>query len=159
MQVTVVTDYIPWRFHLINKNITYEQALFLLDGSVKGFRQLLHRIKTPFLIEKYMIGVDYKGEVKVWWNEHFHRNKFSFKLTSETKLKDMVLSLVSKIVQKLDMKDRKIIESNLFVGQEVSFVSLEKRIGVLSKGLSLRVVGQNLIGEIFEVGQVTKKIQ
>lgn len=38
MQVTVVTDYIPWRFHLINKNITYEQALFLLDGSVKGFR-------------------------------------------------------------------------------------------------------------------------
>ncbi len=50
------------------------------------------------------------------------------------------------------MKDRKIIESNLFVGQEVSFVSLEKRIGVLSKGLSLRVVGQNLIGEILEVG-------
>lgn len=68
MEVTVVTDYVPWRLHLSPQTFTYEQALFLLDGSVKGFRELLHKIKTPFLIDSYMIGVDYKGEVKVWWN-------------------------------------------------------------------------------------------
>lgn len=158
MEVTVVSDYIPWRFHLEQGNITYEQALLLLEGSLKGFRELLHKIKTPFLVDRYMIGVDYKGEVKVWWNEHFHRNKFSFKLTSETRLKDMVTCLVSVVAQKLDLKDRKVLESNLFCGVEVNFVNLENRIKELSKGLSLKVVGKAMVEQIPEVALVTSKV-
>lgn len=124
MEATVVAEYVPWRFHLEQGKITYEQALLLLDGSLKGFRELLHKIKIPFLIQKYMIGVDYKGDVKVWWNENFHKNKFSFRLTSETRLREMVTSLISIVADKMDLKDRKILESNLFCGIEINFVNL-----------------------------------
>ena len=105
MEVTVVTEYVPWRLNRQPKIITYEQALFLIEGAVKGFRELLHRTKTPFLIERYMIGVDAAGQVKVWWNEHFFRNKFSFNLSSDVRMKDMVVSLVHIIASMLNLKD------------------------------------------------------
>jgi len=50
MEVTVVTEYVPWRLHRQSKKLTYEQALFLIDGATKGIRELLHRTKSPFLI-------------------------------------------------------------------------------------------------------------
>ena len=104
MEATIITDYIPWRLHSTNKLITYEQALFLLEGSIKGFRELLHKTKIPFLVEKYMIGVDGYGAVRVWWNENIFRNKFSFNLSSDLKLRDMILSLVNSITSSMDIK-------------------------------------------------------
>lgn len=38
LDVTVVTDYVPWRLHQHFKYLTYEQGMFLLDGALKGFR-------------------------------------------------------------------------------------------------------------------------
>ena len=52
MEATVVTEYVPWRLHLYHRSLTYEQALFLLEGALNGLRELLHRVKTPFFIEK-----------------------------------------------------------------------------------------------------------
>ncbi len=109
MEITIVTDYVPWRLHLNQNPITYEQALFLLDGSVRGFRELLHRIKVPFLVQSYMIGVDGSGSVRVWWNERFQNSHFSFALNSDVKLKDMVMSLVKTISDRLVAKDRIIL--------------------------------------------------
>jgi hypothetical protein len=147
MQVTLVTDYVPWRLHLASASVTltYEQALFLLEGAVSGFRELLHKTKTPFLIEQYMVGVDGNGKVKVWWNEHFFRNKFSFKLTSDVKLKDMVLSLVCCLTSKMNEKDAEVFRSNLLRSGEMSFVTLEREVREMSKGLNLQVIGKNLI--------------
>lgn len=122
--MTIVTDYVPWRYHLCKQILTYEEGLFLLDGAVKGFRELLHRIKTPFIVQKFMIGVSSKGEVKVWWNEHFHKNRFSFLLTSNVKLRDMVKSLVTQVAEGMNSKDKKILESNIFIGGDINFVNL-----------------------------------
>ena len=105
MQISVLTDYVPWRLHLINRIITYEEALFLLDVAFRGFRELLHRLKFPFLVEDYMIGVDINSSVRVWWNQNFYKNNFPFTLTSEVKLKDMVMSLLRLIISKVNKKD------------------------------------------------------
>ena len=102
MEVTVVTDYIPWRFNLFNNPLTYEQALFLLDGSLRGLRELLFKLKTPFLVEPYMIGVDGNSHVRIWWNQQFFRNKFSFALSSGVRLRDMVSSLINCFVSKMN---------------------------------------------------------
>lgn len=109
MEITIVTDYVPWRLHLNQNQITYEQALFLLEGSVRGFRELLHRIKVPFLVQSYMIGVDGNGNVRVWWNERFQNSHFSFPLNSDIKLKEMVTSLVKTISERLGTKDKNIL--------------------------------------------------
>lgn len=82
MEINVVTEYIPWRLDVHNKVISYEEALFLLNGSFRGFRELLHRIRFPFLVYDYMIGIDINGDVRVWWNREFSRNRFPFTLTS-----------------------------------------------------------------------------
>jgi len=68
MEVSIVSDYVPYRLHLSQKQLTREEGLFLLDGCLRGFRELLHRVRTPFPIEAFMIGVDGNGQVKVWWN-------------------------------------------------------------------------------------------
>ena len=68
MEVDVIGEYIPWRFSGFYDRLAYEQGLFLLSGALRGFRELLHRNKEPFLVERSMIGVDAEGEVKVWWN-------------------------------------------------------------------------------------------
>jgi len=73
-----------------------------------------------------MIGVDASGQVKVWWNEHFFRNKFSFTLSSDVRMKDMVYSLVNIIASMLDTKDGQIFKSNLTDRKELTFVNLER---------------------------------
>ena len=37
LDITVVTDYVPWRLHKYPRTLTYEQALFILEGGLKGF--------------------------------------------------------------------------------------------------------------------------
>lgn len=47
-----------------------------------------------------MVGMDGNGEVKVWWNEVFHRSGFGFTTTANIKLKDMVRSLFEAVMEK-----------------------------------------------------------
>ena len=100
MQISVVTDYVPWRLHLENE-VTTEQALFLLEGACRGFRELLHRVHSPFIIQGNMIGVDAAGSVKVWWNELFYRSNFGFTMNQNVKLRDMVRSLIQVVTAKM----------------------------------------------------------
>lgn len=72
-----------------------------MNGSLRGFRELLHRTRTPFIIKDYMIGVDGSGEVKVWWNHAFYNSTFGFPLNGDIKLEDMLKSLISLIVNKM----------------------------------------------------------
>jgi hypothetical protein len=74
--------------------------LAVLYGACKGFRELLHRIRFPFPIQGSMVGMDGNGEVKVWWNEVFHRSGFGFTTTANIKLKDMVRSLFEAVMEK-----------------------------------------------------------
>lgn len=67
---------------------------------------MLHRLRFPFLVEDYMIGIDINGNVRVWWNKDFYKNKFPFTLTSDIKLKDMVISLVKLVTSKMGGRDR-----------------------------------------------------
>jgi hypothetical protein len=82
MTLSVITEYVPWRLHLIQSSLTREQALFLLAGSCKGFRELLHKIRHPFRVTSSMIGVNESGEVRVWWNQNFSKNNFGFILNT-----------------------------------------------------------------------------
>jgi hypothetical protein len=38
MEISVVTDYVPWRLHVETCTLTPEQALLILDGACRGFR-------------------------------------------------------------------------------------------------------------------------
>lgn len=38
MEVSVVTDYVPWRLGVEPGTLNKHQALFLLDGACRGFR-------------------------------------------------------------------------------------------------------------------------
>ena len=102
MEATITTDFVPWRLDQYYKTLTYEQAIFLLDGSLSGFRELLHRLKAPFMVDKSMIGVDAYGEVKVWWNPSFNKNQFSNDLSTNVKLKDMILGLINCLAIKMN---------------------------------------------------------
>ncbi len=48
-----------------------------------------------------MVGMDSNGVIKVWWNNLFYKSNFSFILTSDVKLKDMISSLVGVITKKM----------------------------------------------------------
>ena len=135
----------PWRLHQYYKNITYEQGLFLLEGALRGFREILHRLKTPFLIDRFMIGVDAYGEVKVWWNEHFFKNNFAKAISTNMKLKEMIMSLVNCLAVKMNEVDATIFKSNLLLVKEVSFVEMESKIKEMASGLDLKVIGRKLI--------------
>lgn len=129
----------------------------MIDGVLRGIRELLHRTKSPFLIEKYMIGVDAAGNVKVWWNEHFFRNKFSFNLSSDVRMKDMVISLVSIIASQMDHKDSQVFKFNLIDRRELTLMGLEKGIQEMSRGLNLKIIGINMLSENTEISFVNKR--
>jgi hypothetical protein len=102
MEVSVVTDYVPWRLGRDNLPLTRQQVLFLLDGACRGFRELLHRVRFPFTVQAGMVGVDGRGQVRVWWNELFHRSNFGFTMAPNVKLKDMVRSLVQAVTANME---------------------------------------------------------
>lgn len=102
MEVSVVADYVPWRLGRDNPSLTPQQALFLLDGACRGFRELLHRVRFPFIVQAGMVGVDGRGHVRVWWNELFYRSNFGFMMAPNVKIKDMVRSLVQAVTANME---------------------------------------------------------
>ena len=157
LEVTVVTDYVPWRLHQQFKTLTYEQALFMFDGALRGFRELLHRLKSPFIVDKKMIGVDAYGEVKVWWNEHFFQNKMIYNLTTDVKLRDMIESLINCLTFKMSEVDASIFRASLLLEKEITFSSMENKIREMSKGLNLFIIGRNMISENHEISSVLER--
>ena len=154
----MVSDYVPWRLHQYRKTLTYEQALFILEGALKGFSELLYKVKIPFLIENYMIGVDAYGEVKVWWNEAFCKNNFAKELSTNLRLKEMIMSLIDCLAIKLNKSDSLIFQNCLTIGKELNFLEMQKSLMAMSKGLNLKVIGKNMIKEDSEVVSVFEKI-
>lgn len=54
-------------------SLTGLQALYMVDRALKGFQQL-YKSSGIVLVKDSMIGLDQKGEVKVWLNENFAVN-------------------------------------------------------------------------------------
>jgi hypothetical protein len=144
MQVSVVTDYVPWRLSAEPAELSVEQALFVLDGACRGFRELLHRVRAPFVVQAGMVGVDGSGEVRVWWNELFFRSNFGFAMAGNVKLKDMVRSLVQAVCAKVEKAKAAGLEADLVSG-EATFATLEERIKQLSKGINFKQIGKHLV--------------
>lgn len=53
-----------------------------------------------------MVGMDENGEVKVWWNEVFHKSGFGFTMSSNIKLKEMVRSLLEAVLEKTEVAQK-----------------------------------------------------
>ena len=106
-----------------------------------------------------MIGVDAYGEVKVWWNEHFFKNNFAKTISTNMKLKEMIMSLVNCLAIKMNEVDATIFKSNLLLVKEVSFVEMESKIKEMASGLDLKVIGRKLIEEDVEITSVKGKVK
>lgn len=158
IQVSVVMDYVPWRLHQLEATLTSRQALMLLEGCVRGFRELLHRVRTPFPVQSCMVGVDGNGSVKVWWNELFFRSNFGFLLNADFRLRDMVLSLVTAITAKMEPATARELEQTLTEG-DLSFVILEQRIRPMLAGINLSEVGLSLVEQCGEYQTVVSYSQ
>ena len=100
MEVSVVSDYVPWRLHQHMVPLTQSQMLLLLDGASRGFRELLHRIRTPFKPMESMVGINDSGVVKVWWNDNFSCSAFSSGIEVTCSLKEMVQEIVRVVLQR-----------------------------------------------------------
>jgi hypothetical protein len=144
MEVSVVTDYVPWRLGVEKTKLTREQALFLLEGACRGFRELLHRVRFPFLVQPGMVGVDGSGQVRVWWNDLFHRSNFGFTMGPNVKLREMVRSLVQAVAASMDPAHAEQLEGDMASG-EATFVTLEERIKQLAQGLDFKQIGKRLL--------------
>jgi hypothetical protein len=158
IQVSVVMDYVPWRLHQLEGSLTTKQGLMLLEGSVRGFRELLHRVRTPFPVQPCMVGVDGNGSVKVWWNEFFFRSNFGFVLNGEFRLREMVLSLVKLITAKMELAAASELEQTLTEG-ELSFVALEQKIRPMLAGINLNEIGLTLVEQCAEYQTVVSHSQ
>lgn len=144
MEVSVVTDYVPWRLSVEQATLTIEEALCVLEGACRGFRELLHRVRFPFIVQAGMVGVDGNGEVRVWWNDLFYKSNFGFNMAPNVKLKDMVKSLVQVVTAKMDKAKAVQLDADLVSG-EATFYTLEEKIKQFSKGMNFKQIGKSLI--------------
>lgn len=118
----------------------------MLEGACRGFRELLHRVHSPFIIQGNMIGVDASGSVKVWWNELFYRSNFGFTMSQNVKLRDMVRSLIQVVTAKMKRWEAYELEGKL-ANDEATFVTLEEKVKALAQGCDLKEVGKAMIAE------------
>lgn len=101
VRVSIVADFVPWRLDQQKEIVGRNEALFLLGGACKGFRELLHRVRVPFQVEAFMIGLNEAGIVKVWWNNDFSKNKFGL-MMENVKLSSMISSIVKNVTGRMD---------------------------------------------------------
>jgi hypothetical protein len=74
--VKVLTERIPKRLSQIKK-MAYPECLCLLIESLRGFEDLFLRAGSFELTDK-MIGINSRGEPKVWLNENYAENHPTF---------------------------------------------------------------------------------
>lgn len=116
----------PWKLDQWNEALSRNEALFLLEGACKGFRELLHRVRVPFQVEAFMIGLNDLAVVKVWWNNDFSKNKFGM-MMENVKLNSMIESIVKNITMRMEKNEGMHLEKDL-EGSSETFVALELRI-------------------------------
>lgn len=79
----------------------------------------------------------------------------------------MLLSLVHLITLRMDFDEGQLFERSLFGNKEMTFLGnkemtfavLEERVGEMSEGLSLQVVGKNMVDKVQEVSLVKNKLK
>ena len=69
-----MTENIPFRL-ADHRNLSSDQAAYILNGSLSGFHELKDRNNQTFLTNDQMIGADENGKIKVWENEIFALNE------------------------------------------------------------------------------------
>ena len=72
-------------------------------------------------------------------------------------MKDMVVSLVNVIAEKMEAKDSQVFKFNLIDRRELTFVGLEKGIQEMSKGLNIKIIGINMVSENVDIAFVNKR--
>jgi hypothetical protein len=70
--IKVIYERLPLRFKDLPL-LTVPQAIYVLSESLRGFRECYDKIGS-FELNDRMIGVNTKGNVKVWLNENFASN-------------------------------------------------------------------------------------
>ena len=106
-----------------------------------------------------MIGVDAYGDVRVWWNPSFNKNQFSNNLSTNVKLKDMILGLINCLAVKMNEADASVFKDNLMLVGEMNFIEMEKKVKQMYKGLDLKIVAKNMLAENVEISSIIKKAQ
>lgn len=142
----------PWRLEQSKEALGRDEALFLLAGACKGFRELLHRVRVAFQVEAFMIGVNDAGVVKVWWNNDFSKSKFGM-MMENVKLNCMIGSIVRNVTLRMGGNEGKHLEKEL-EGYTETFVALESRLEELSRGMNLGAVGVSLISKNRNIKEV-----
>ena len=116
----------PWRLDHNKETLGRNEALYLLEGACKGFRELLHRVRVPFQVEAYMMGLNDAGVVKVWWNKDFSKSKFGM-MMENVKLNGMIGSIVGNVKMIMEANEGRHLEKEL-EGYTETFVALESRL-------------------------------
>ncbi len=81
-------------------------------------------MRFPFVVQTGMVGVDGKGDVRVWWNDIFFRSNFGFSMEANIKLREMVRSLVKAVASCMDPTQGQHFEGEM-EGWSATFVSLD----------------------------------
>ena len=64
------------RLNIIH-DLSYIEALCILEGALNGFSELVYHAKQPFAITDKMIALNQIPLVRVWLNDNFALNKIS----------------------------------------------------------------------------------
>jgi hypothetical protein len=72
----VRTEKMHGRLSLIH-DLTYLEALVVLEGAYGGYAELYFHVKRPFIITPHMIAVNSIPLVRVWVNDIFAMNKIN----------------------------------------------------------------------------------
>ena len=111
------------------------------------------------MIDQSMIGVDASGEVKVWWNPSFHKNQFSNSVSTNIKLKDMILGIINCLAIRMSESEASVFRNNLMLVREINFTEMWKKVKEMHKGLDLKVVAKNMLAANAEVSSIFKRAQ
>lgn len=156
MKLSVLTDYIPWRLNLYPMTLTSREALFLLQGCVRGFRELLHRVRIPFIPDDTMVGIDHKGQVRVWWNQLFHRNDFKSPLTTQVRLPEMVRAIKNMVLSRTIEMIAMDMEGKMSGIDDLNGMEIVVR--EMAAGNRIEEAGKGMVGKMMESQMVESEM-
>ena len=93
----IFVEQIPLRLSNM-EDIPYPDSLHLYDATIHGFEQLA-AVAMPFRIDEDQIGVNGKGQVKVWCNTAFENSQILGQMCPEAV---MVTDLVEVLLSNVD---------------------------------------------------------
>lgn len=76
------------------QDIPYPDVLHLLDACIRGYRQLSNKVGF-FNVDEDQIGVNQKGQARVWLNTHFESTQIiGNRNVSESQMVEDILGIV-----------------------------------------------------------------